>query len=427
MFKNFIQKRLEKRAEQFLQKNPDVRVVAVVGSIGKTTTKHHIGTLLAGQYRVRMNEGGFNSELGTPMAILGLSLPEKLHSALGWFGVLRAAKYQATHAANFDVLVIELGVDHPGDMAKFSRYIHPSVAVVTAVTPEHMEYFGSLDAVAAEELSVANFSDTVLINRDDIDSKYAGLLTSANFDTYGSSGAAEYHYEIDDFSLETGYAGRIMAPEFADGAPANISVIGDHSLRPVMGAIAASVKLGVTPENIVKGLDKIRPTNGRMNVLHGRDESLIIDDTYNSSPAAAEAALRTLYSVDAPARIALLGDMNELGESTVLEHQKLGDFCDPNLLAWVVTVGPQSAQYLAPAARARGNQVKSFKNALEAGAFINSVIENGAVILAKGSQGNIYLEEAVKIFLANTAEEAELVRQTPAWRAKKQAFFESQS
>ena len=428
MFKNYIQKKLEKRASEFLSRNSQIKIVAVVGSIGKTTTKHHIGTLLSTQYRVRMHEGGFNTELGTPLAILGLGLPAKLHSIIGWWMVLRAAKYETKHAADFDVLVLELGVDHPGDMTKFGSYIHPNVAVVTAVTPEHMEFFGSLDAVATEELAVGSFSDMLVINRDDIDGKYAADVTNPNLDTYGSSGTAEYRLEVEDFSLTSGYTGKIIAPEFPEGRGAKVNVVGDHSLRPVMGAIAVATKLGVTPENMLRGLADIRPTAGRMNPLRGLNDSMIIDDSYNSSPAAAEAALRTLYGIDAPQRIVILGDMNELGDSSELAHEKLGDFCDPNLLAWVVTVGEQSATYLAPAARHRGNQVKSFKTALEAGAFVHSVLdERGAVILAKGSQGGIYLEEAVKMLLHDTAEDKELVRQTPAWREIKQKFFDSQS
>lgn len=427
MFKKFIQGRLEKRAAVFFRKNPQLKVVAVAGSIGKTTTKHHIGTLLAEQYRVRMHEGGFNTELGAPLAVLGLGLPESLHSILGWWTILRAAAYESRHPADFDVLVLELGVDHPGDMAKFAHYIHPNIAVVTAVTPEHMEYFGLLDAVAKEELSIADFSDEVLINRDDIDGKYAEDVTNPNLDTYGSTGAAEYRLEISDFSLTDGYSGKIITPGDAEDVEVKVAVFGEHSLRPVMGAVAVAVKMGVTPENIAKGLEAIHPTAGRMNPLHGARESMIIDDSYNSSPAAAAAALQTLYSIDAPARIVLLGDMNELGESSAAEHEKLGDLCDPNLLAWVVTVGEQAEKYIAPAARQRGNQVKSCKTALEAGGFINGIIEPGAVILVKGSQGNIYLEEAIKIFLHDESDDKQLVRQSRQWLATKQAFFEKNS
>ena len=118
--------------------------------------------------------------------------------------------------------------------------------------------------------------------------------------------------------------------------------------------------------------------------------------------------------------------MNELGDSSADEHTKLGALCDPSLLSWVITVGEDAEKYLAPAARARGCQVKSFKSAIEAGGFARSVTEPGAVILVKGSQGGVYLEEAIKV-LCVMSEEDELVRQSPGWLKTKEAFFQSLS
>lgn len=105
------------------------------------------------------------------------------------------------------------------------------------------------------------------------------------------------------------------------------------------------------------------------------------------------------------------------------EHQALGRLCDPNQLAWVITVGEEAGKYLAPAARARGCQVKSFKTALQAGAFVRRVVESGAAILFKGSQTGIYLEEAIKIVLHSTDDEQYLVRQTTDWIERKTKFF----
>jgi len=161
---------------------------------------------------------------------------------------------------------------------------------------------------------------------------------------------------------------------------------------------------------------------GRMNILRGVEDSIIIDDTYNSSPVAASAALQSLYSLQAPERIAILGSMNELGATSAAEHEKLGNLCDPNMLSWVITIGEEAEKYLAPAARSRGCQVKSFKRAIDAGAFAHSVLEKGAAVLAKGSQGGVYAEEAVKI-LCVMSEESELVRQSPEWIKIKDDFF----
>ncbi len=422
MFKAIIQKILEHYVRRYFAKHSEVRLIVVTGSVGKTSTKRALASLLSQRYRVRMHEGNHNTEIAAPLAILGIDYPTSLHSVGAWVSIFRAARQRVRSATDVDVIIQELGTDQPGDLAKFGHYLSPDVALLTAITPEHMEFFGTMDAVAKEEMSVSDFSKFVLINRDDVDSRYADYETNPNFSTYGTTGAAEYRFEQMDYDVETGYRGSIIAVNH-ESFPVTINVLGEHSLRPVMGAIAAGLLMGLTPADIVSGLALIKPVPGRMNVMHGIDGTIIIDDTYNSSPAAAAAALQTLYSFNqAPQRIAVLGSMNELGETSQSEHETLGMLCDPGLLAWVVVVGDEAANHLAPAARQRGCQVKVCRDAIEAGEFVRSVTEPGAVILVKGSQGGIYLEEAVKI-LCNLTEDDELVRQSEEWMKAKDGYF----
>lgn len=423
MFKKFVKKRLQKYVVKYFTLHPEVKLIVVAGSVGKTSTKRALGDLLVQRFRVRMQEGNFNSELSAPLAILGVSLPEKLHSPLAWMNVFRAARRRIKSPTDVDIIIQELGVDRPGEMSDFATYLRPNIALVTAVTPEHMEFFGSIENVAQEELAVAKFSQFTLINRDDIDGRFASFLESANFGTYGTTGLAEFRFEQQRLDAEVGYSGDVIAPNNVR-FPVTIKVVGEHSLRPVMGAIGAAMMLGLSPDEISRGLSLIRPVPGRMNLLDGIDGVTIIDDTYNSSPAAAQAALQALYSFsDVSSRVAVLGDMRELGASSQSEHEKLGAMCDPNLLSWVVTVGPEAEQYLAPAARSRGCQVHVAKNAIDAGRFVRSITEEGSVVLVKGSQNEIFLEECVKI-LCNMTEDVELVRQSPQWIAKKDAYFQ---
>lgn len=423
MFKKYVKKKLQKYVVKYFELHPHVKLIVVAGSVGKTSTKRALGDLLVQRYRVRMHEGNYNSEVSAPLAILGIDLPENLRSPLAWLGVFRAARRRVYSPADTDVIIQELGVDQPGDMAEFSAYLRPDLALVTAVTLEHMENFGTIEAVAQEELSVLSFSQAGLINRDDIDGRFADFINNPNFSTYGTSGSAEYRFEAQRFDVDTGFEGTIIAADYGS-FPAVVKVVGEHSLRPIMGAVGAALMLGLAPEDVVRGLSLVKPVPGRMNILHGIGGVAIIDDTYNSSPAAAAAALQTLYSFDdAAERIAVLGDMRELGASSQIEHEKLGSMCDPNLLTWVVTVGPESEKYLAPVARRRGCQVHVARNAIEAGEFVRSVTQGNAVVLVKGSQDTIYLEECVKI-LCNMTEDDELVRQSPEWVAKKDEFFQ---
>jgi UDP-N-acetylmuramoyl-tripeptide--D-alanyl-D-alanine ligase len=425
MFKTYIQKRLEGYVRKYFMKHPEVKLVVVTGSVGKTTTKINIATVLSQSLRVRMEESNHNTHMSTPLGILGVKYPEKVHSIFSWLAVFRAMRKRIKQPTDVDVIVQELGTDRIGEIAHFGTYLRPDIAVVTGVTPEHMEFFGSIEEVAKEELEVINYSKIGLINRDDVDGRFASFITNPSISTYGTSGPAEYRFEIADFNIEHGYVGKVFAPEFPNGLDMRVQVVGDHILRPVLGAVAVANKLGLTPELITQGVEALRPVHGRMNILRGQNESILIDDSYNSSPAAAHAALQTLYSINAPQRVAILGSMNELGESSAVEHQELGRMCDSSLLAWVVTIGDDAEKYLAPEARLKGCQVKSFRSAIDAGAFVHSILEQGAVVLIKGSQGEVYAEEAIKILLHETHDDRQLVRQSPVWLKKKSDFFQS--
>jgi len=427
MFKKYIQTKLERAVRRYFKKHPEVKLVVVVGSVGKTSTKIAVGTVLNEKFRVRLHEGNHNSELSAPLAILGVEFPENIRNLGHWLSVFRAVRRRIKQPTDVDVIVQELGTDRPGQIPHFGTYLKPDIAVVTSVAPEHMEFFKTMDVVAAEELSSVNYSRAALINRDDIPGVYAADITNPNINTYGTTENAEYRFETQDYNLEGGFSGAFIAPKWSVSVPVTLQVIGEHSTRAAVAAGAVGVRVGMSEAEVASGMAKIRAVKGRMNVLKGLNESIIIDDTYNSSPLAVASALRALYQLNVPQRIAVLGSMNELGETSEIEHSAVGKLCDPIELAHVITVGEDAEKYLAPAARANGCHVVSFKSALEAGAYAHKVMEEVAAILFKGSQGGIYLEEAVKIVLHATEEEDQLVRQSPHWMEKKRAFFESLS
>ena len=423
MFKNYIQKKLEHYVVKYLEAHPDVKLVCVAGSVGKTSTKTAIATVLSQQYRVHMHEGNHNTEMSVPLAILGIDYPGQIRSPLAWWSVFRAAKLKIKSESDVDVIIQELGADRPGDIASFGRYLKADIGVITAVTPEHMENFGTLDAVATEELSLGNFSKIVVINRDDIDGRFAQMLMNPNIDTYGTSGQSEYSFVDEDFTVDGGHKGYFTNPEFQNNLHATLHVLGEHNVRPIVGAVAVAIRFAMAPEAIVRGVEAIRPIPGRMRPLKGVNGSLIIDDTYNSSPAAARMAIQTLINLPAPRHIAILGSMNELGASSQVEHEQIGRMCTPDQIDWVVTVGEQAALYLAPAAKANGCSVKSFPDAISAGSFVHQFIEQNAIVLAKGSEGGIFVEESVKVLLHSIDDNANLVRQTPEWLEAKSQFF----
>lgn len=423
MLKEYVQRKLEKYVRRYFASHPDVKLVCITGSVGKTSTKMALANILTQEYRIRVHTGNHNTNMSAPLAILGIPYPRDIRSVSAWRDVFKQAKRRIKEPADVDIVIQELGTDKPGDIECFGTYLKPDITIVTGITPEHMEFFGTLAAVAQEELSATDFSDIAIINRDDTPQEYASMLTNNNIITYGTSGLAEYSFEIESFSIGKGYTGRLINPELGNGIRTTLQVVGEHNIRPIIGAIAVAIRFGMSPQAVVRGAELIRPVPGRMNILRGVKDSILIDDAYNSSPAAAAAAINTLSNIEAPQKIAILGDMNELGATSAQEHAELGRLCHPNGINWVVTIGNESGRYLAPVAEANGCFVRSFPDAISAGAFVHSKLERGAVVLAKGSQNGIFAEEALKIMLKSTDDMKKLVRQEPEWLEIKTNFF----
>ena len=181
--------------------------------------------------------------------------------------------------------------------------------------------------------------------------------------------------------------------------------------------------LGLSHEDIAGGLVRLTPFPGRMQVLNGVKDSILIDDAYNATPIAAKAALDVLYAEKAPQRIAILGSMNELGDYAREAHVEVGDYCDAHKLAMVVTVGNDAKRWLAPAAKAKGCTVHSYMSPYDAGNFVRQHLKTGAVVLGKGSQNGVFVEEALKQLLAHPADVSKLVRQSHKWLRTKAKQF----
>jgi UDP-N-acetylmuramyl pentapeptide synthase len=201
-------------------------------------------------------------------------------------------------------------------------------------------------------------------------------------------------------------------------------VLGDHAELALLAAAAVAVQLGLLPEQIRTGLNEVVSVPGRMQRLEGKNEVVIIDDTYNASPEAVYAALKTLRQMSKSRRIALLGQMNELGDYSERSHRRVGEqSADLDLL---LTLGKDANTILGPAAVKAGldeSKWHAFSSPYEAGEWLAKAAKKGDTILFKGSQNGVFSEEAIKPLLANSDDETKLVRQNSAWLAKKRAQF----
>lgn len=404
---------LERRVVELRAKH-DFTVVAVAGSVGKTSTKLAVARLLeATGKKVQYQEGNYNDRVSVPLVFFGETMPS-LFNVFAWAGVLRRMSRQVNQPYPYDVVVVELGTDGPGQLKDFA-YIQPDSTVVSAISPEHMLQFGTLDAVAEEELVVAEYSKKLLVNIADVDPKY---LEGLKYVSYGVEVNADYR------ATQTGVrgvTGQTLAVSLPDGSELQVETAysGKQGATIVLAAVAVADMLGVEHQQMSSAAASLQPFAGRLQVLEGTNGSTLIDDTYNSSPLATKAALDVLYQADAKQKIAILGDMNELGDSSADEHRDLGAYCRADELDYVITIGVKSRDDLAPAAEAAGCRVKSFTSPVEAGKFVRAIIAPGALILAKGSQNGVFAEEAVKQILNNPDDAKKLVRQSEGWLNKK--------
>jgi UDP-N-acetylmuramyl pentapeptide synthase len=327
----------------------------------------------------------------------------------------------------FDVLVIEIGTDAPGEVPHTLTYITPDIGVVTAVTPEHMEYFKDLDAVAKEELALVAGSKQALVNFDDVAAKYRHKYVDIHphHAYYGLSADPEYRFTLNETDPVNGTTGTFYKHHHAQFSHINFGLYGHHSAKMAAAAFAVGDLLGLNHQQLGQGLEAIRPVRGRMNPLPGLNGSTIIDDTYNSSPEAALAALDALMKTPvAGRRLALMGSMNELGAESEHYHQQVGAAASGVDL--LVTLGTLANQYLAPAAVQAGLDPTRAQTAVSpkaAADYLKLILQPGDVLLVKGSQNGVFAEEAVKLLLADANDAHKLVRQSPAWMRTKARQF----
>jgi len=402
-----------------LRRKNNFKIIGVVGSIGKTSTKLAVAKVLEADKKVRYQEGNYNDIISVPLVFFGQKMPS-LWNIFSWVKIVFQNEIQIFSKFPFDVVIVELGTDAPGQVSQFRKYLHLDIAVVTAIAPEHMEFFRDIKGIAEEEWSVSFFSNTILANKD-LCAVLPPNLDNKKIIFYGKDYGSLYKIENilrtkDGFSFDISFEGKkIMSISY----PA----ISEVQLYSVCAAVSVAKMLKTPDEKIKKSIVKIQSLSGRMRKLKGIKNSLIIDDTYNASPNAVKIALDSLYVQPAAQRIAILGMMNELGDTSREEHEKIGRHCNSKFLDLIVTVGKDANLFLAPAARGNGCEVYEAKNSIDAGNFVVKKVKENAVILAKGSQNGVFTEEALKPLLANKFDVSKLVRQDKYWMDKKQLTF----
>lgn len=426
VFKNLIVTILTMEARLLLSRHRPT-VIAVTGSVGKTSMKDAVFAVLKNRVSARKSDKSFNSEIGIPLTILGL--PNAWSSPLGWLKNIIDGAFTAAFSRQYPkVLVIEAGVDRPGDMARLTAWLRPDVAIITRLpeVPVHVEYFSSPEAVCEEKLILAAAlrpEGVFIYNHDDV--RLQAYVKTIRHQAIGygrdlptqvtasKDGTYYLNQQPAGFSCSVTHVGETV-PVKVPG------VIGAHHSYTVAGAIAVGLSQGMTLQEAAAACAEYVPPPGRMRLHAGIKGTTIIDDTYNSSPTAAEAALMALREVThAKRKIAVLGDMLELGRYSPREHERIGELV-PAAADMLVTIGIRS-QKTAEAALEHGlseKKVLQYEDASRAGRELQNLLEPGDVILVKGSQG-IRAERVVEELMAEPERARELlVRQDDAWQER---------
>lgn len=430
MIKKITELKLKWFAKRILKKyNPEI--IGITGSVGKTSTKEAVYTVLKDKFRVRRNRKNYNNEIGLPLTIINADSPGK--NLFSWLWVfLKAAKLLLFKDRNYPrVLVLEMGVDRPGDMDYLLRIVKPQIGVLTFVGTVHAEYFSSRNELRIEKtklISCISKQGYSIINFDNKEARQAQKTSQATVISYGLDKKAivrahEISFSIDSKSNELNGLSFNLVYQNKKTKIILPQVLGIGAVYSALAAAAVGIAKGMNPQEIQRVLKGYISPKGRMRVIEGIKHTTILDDSYNSEPASARAALGTLKRVPAQKgarKLAALGDMLELGNYSEAGHRDVGKYAFKCGVDRLIVVGERARDIARGAKEAgmREEQIFNFPDSSAAGRFIQDRLKENDIILVKGSQG-IRMEKIVVELMAEPLRAEELVvRQEKKWRNK---------
>lgn len=401
-------------------------IIGITGSVGKTSAKEAIYAVLKNHFSTRKNIKNYNNEIGIPLTILGIELKKNIFSlVLNFIKILGLILLPLKYPKK---LVLEIGVDHPGDIKYLASFINFRIGVITEISEVHLEFFGSIDKILKEKgtlLKVLPEKGLSILNKDSRFFEELAKMSNTKIITFGFSKEADIHVDgavqmnkinpgQSDFTPNITFKVNYMGNTVPIRLP---GVFGEHQVYAALAGISAGLSLGMNLIEISEGLRDYLPPPGRMRCVKGVKNSIIIDDTYNASPKAMLAALNTLGKMEAGRKIAVLGDMVELGSFEEEGHRQVGGRA-AGVADILITVG-ERAEFILDEAMKNGfskHSVFRFRESEEAGKFLQNFIKQGDLILAKGSQA-VRMEKIVKEIMAEPGEAAKLLcRQDEIWQ-----------
>ncbi|HRR95083.1 MAG TPA: UDP-N-acetylmuramoyl-tripeptide--D-alanyl-D-alanine ligase [Candidatus Paceibacterota bacterium] len=385
-----------KNLAQLTLKKYQPEIIGVTGSVGKTSTKEAIYLVLKNEKRVRRTQGNFNNELGVPLTILGDY--EKITGFSFWFKVIFQSIGQLIikNKKYPEVLILEMAADKPGDIGYLTRLAKPKIGVITAIgkIPVHVQHYSTPSAVAREKgklIEVLPTSGYAVLNCDDelvweLKSKTRAQIIGYGFDDEADIQIINLEYKFDEKEIPQGVAFKIQYGNTI--VPFRLkNILGKPQVYSAAAAIAVGIIYGINLVKISEFLNDYQPFEHRMKILKGIKNAVILDDCYNASPVSVQAGLETLNYFSKRRKVAILGDMLELGKYSDEAHQEIGKEVAKKV-DFLICVG-EKAKLIAESAIKHNfdkNKVLIFNNSESAKKMIKKEIGNFDVVLVKGSR-----------------------------------------
>ena len=351
--------------------------VAITGSVGKTTTKDMVAAVLGARFRVHKTEGNFNNDIGVPLTLLKL---ERDH----------------------EVCVVEMGMDHAGEIDYLARLVEPDIALITNIGDAHIENLGSRENIfkakceifphlSRDGLAVLNGDDPMLATlRDALPQRtvFVGSGEGLDYTACDLSSDGAGHLDC-----------RIKTPR--SQFQADIPALGQHMIYPTLMAAAVAEALGMAPDEIVRGIGAFLPTKMRMNIVRCKGDIVILNDAYNANPQSMRAAAAVLGDAGQKRRkVAVVGDMKELGPGSEQFHWAVGGYFAQSGADRLIAVG-DLARFMAEGAKSAGLEQSDYFPTLDAAKnALTREVRPGATILVKASRSMAF-EKVVDFLLAN--------------------------
>ncbi len=397
-------------------------IIGVTGNLGKTSTKDAIYAVMKEKYNVRKSQKSFNSVFGVPLTILNEN--SGWNNPLKWLWIIVRGLFVPFERDYPQYLVLEIGADRVGDIRDICKWLKPDITVVTQFgeVPVHIEFFKDKDAVIEEKghlVEALKENGLFIYNADDIDTQKLLSKTHARKKSFAIKENADAKaFDIRSYGNIDGVEADILINEEKVHVVLP-EVVGKSPVYCALPALLVAQELNIPFDVACAGLRDGEKPKGRMRLLKGVNNSVIIDDTYNASPKATEHGLQTLGTLTGNRKIAVIGDMMELGKHTRDEHYKIGvvagGICHKlicvGLRARAITEGAMDAKML-------DENILECDSSMEAGKELIKMIKEGDVIYFKGSQ-SMRMERAVKMVLVDHHKQHEfLVRQEREWSKK---------